>query len=961
MPKQRAPAIGEEQARLQALRRYDILDTAPESNYDDVTRLAADICDTPIALITFVDSDRQWFKSRRGLSYRQTQREIAFCSQAIEGTDVMLVPDATSDERFRDNPLVTGPPHIVFYAGAPLVTTDGFRIGTVCVIDHRPRTLAEEQVDALRALASQVMANLELRRSLALVELTRASLANEVENRSIAESERQLSDSFMRATIDAMVDHIAIIDSRGNIVHVNRAWETFAAANCPAGLIAETGPGVNYLDICDRAAADGSGEAAEVARALRRVLESEQSDGFNLEYPCHSPEEQRWFIVQLSAFSTGADRYAVVNHHNITERRLAAEKVSKLNTELERRVAERTADLQRAYTTLHASEERLRSLFDNASVGVVVMSPQGELVQINDAYLEMAARSRAELIGRNLSDFVHADDRERLLRSLDELASGRLPGCELELRAAAAGGSWRHLSMSAVRGPDGEIRQIMALVQNLADAKEVEEQRDRFFDRSADMLVIADPRGRFHRANPACERILGYTEEEMCSLDYFQLAHPDERTLVKEELARLAAGEPVGLLEVRMRAKDGQYRDIRWNAAPWTTPGQVLAIGRDNTSRRAAERELREQRLMLQRAEQLAQLGSWQYEFARNAVRCSQGLQNIAGRRHDAGEMLLEQLLGMLAEGDRERLRGTIESVGQSGKSARLSCSVERPDGSLRTVQTTVDVVRDGNGEIYGVIGACLDVTDVNRTLERLRVSQEQLRALTKKLEHIREEERLAISREVHDELGQMLTALKIDLTLLARDVGGGESAMPAAADVRKALQSMERLVDATIDSVRSIAMQLRPELLDAFGLVPAIEWHAADFEDRTKIRCLVEASANEPQLATDVRTAIFRIVQEAMTNVARHAGADLVKVTIRDEGDHVVVAVADNGCGVSHAELARSRSLGVLGMRERAAMIGASFDIRGEPGRGTVVSLRLPVDSKAAGTGGATASDAPA
>ncbi len=158
-----------EEARIIALDKYAILDTDPEQSFDDLTLLASYVCETPIALISLVDEDRQWFKSRVGMAASETSRDIAFCSTAILQSDVFVVPDALADERFRDNPLVVSDPHIRFYAGAPLINEEGYALGTLCVVDRTPRDLAPDQKEALQALSRLVLAHLEFRRNLILL------------------------------------------------------------------------------------------------------------------------------------------------------------------------------------------------------------------------------------------------------------------------------------------------------------------------------------------------------------------------------------------------------------------------------------------------------------------------------------------------------------------------------------------------------------------------------------------------------------------------------------------------------------------------------------------------------------------------------------------------------------------------------------------------------------------------
>ncbi len=183
-----------EAGRIAALEKYAILDTDAEQSFDDLTLLASFICKTPIALISLVGEDRQWFKSRVGMDATETSRDIAFCSTAILQSDVFVVPDALADERFRDNPLVVSDPHIRFYAGAPLINEDGYALGTLCVVDRTPRDLAPGEKEALKALSRLVLAQLEFRRNLIL-------LKEALTDRTTEEHERQREIHKLQQTL----------------------------------------------------------------------------------------------------------------------------------------------------------------------------------------------------------------------------------------------------------------------------------------------------------------------------------------------------------------------------------------------------------------------------------------------------------------------------------------------------------------------------------------------------------------------------------------------------------------------------------------------------------------------------------------------------------------------------------------------------------------------------------------
>lgn len=249
----------------------------------------------------------------------------------------------------------------------------------------------------------------------------------------------------------------------------------------------------------------------------------------------------------------------------------------------------------------------------------------------------------------------------------------------------------------------------------------------------------------------------------------------------------------------------------------------------------------------------------------------------------------------------------------------------------LRVRQRTADLVRV-NLELR------TEIAERERAEEQLRHSLEQLRALAARLQFVREEERMRIAREIHDELGQACTALKMDISLLARRTGKSE------VRIRTKAESAMRLVDNLIQSMRRMASELRPSTLDDLGLVAALEWQAQEYESRTEIRCHLDLPHDPLELDANRSTAIFRIFQEALTNIARHAKATRVDASLTRLNDSLLLQVRDNGSGYDPKQLRVGRSLGLVGMRERALLLDGEFTIEGIPGKGTIIKVRIPI-----------------
>lgn len=287
----------------------------------------------------------------------------------------------------------------------------------------------------------------------------------------------------------------------------------------------------------------------------------------------------------------------------------------------------------------------------------------------------------------------------------------------------------------------------------------------------------------------------------------------------------------------------------------------------------------------------------------------------------DAGQSLPNDLQRALSDGD------------ASGEWQR-----RRKDGSLVWIDSKRVVLRAADGSAIGVLAVARDIDERKRVSEELLASHEQLRELARRLRSVREQERAVMARQIHDELGQALSALHLDVAWLRARLSDEDPSLDEKA------RSMAALIETTIGRVRTLATELRPAVLDSLGLLAAIEWETQQFTRRTGIPCMHELSSDLPPIDADRSTDLFRILQEALTNVARHAGARAVVVTLQAWRGELRLTVSDDGRGITAAEIASPQALGLVGMRERALLWDGRIEWRTKDGGGTVVDVRLPL-----------------
>ena len=550
----KAPFPTNEKERLSALRGYAILDSATEKAYDDLTFLAMQICESPIALITLVDSDRQWFKSKIGVDFSETPRDVSFCAHAILDTELLMVCDTSLDKRFSDNPFVASGPQLRFYAGAPLVTPDGYSLGTICVADVKPKKLTPEQQEALRALARQCVLLLE--------------------SRKYADQELAGTKQMFQALVESAFD--------GYCIHVN-------------GTIIEGNEKGAELFGYSRSELIGRDILSMIAPEFREVVTT------RIQTADETPQYEMIGLRKdgsrfpLEVFvknqpQNGQFRRVVVCR-DITNRKLAEDVIKQ-------------------------SEKRFRALIENSSDGIALMKSDGTFEYLGPSNTRIAGYSNEEVVSHRFDEFLHPDDREHIFEIWKRTAESPNESFSAQCRYLHKDGTWHWLEFvnknllndPAVGAIVSNYRDITARKKAEAALQESEEKYRTLFEESRDVVFITTRSGQLLAINQAGVELFGYSsKEEMMRTDIVRdyFINPEDR-LVFERLMNEQGY--VKDFEHQLKKKNGEKLIVlETSTAVRNENGEVVlyrGIMRDVTK----VKQLQEQLVQAQKMETIGQL-----------------------------------------------------------------------------------------------------------------------------------------------------------------------------------------------------------------------------------------------------------------------------------------------------------------------------------------------------------------
>jgi len=455
-------------------------------------------------------------------------------------------------------------------------------------------------------------------------------------------------------------------------------------------------------------------------------------------------------------------------------------------------------------------------------------------------------------------------------------------------------------------------------------------------------FYMFNAQGKYVLWNQNLEIISGYSSEEIRNLHPLQFFDDDEKELLTQKINNVfktGADE----VEAHMLTKNGKKIPYYFNGYLIHIDGEphLIGVGIDVSARKKAEEEMKISNERFQLVSKATNDIVWDWNLFTNKIWWNENYYNHFGFKHADTELSIDESWGKnIHPDDKARVEKSLSKAIENGSYYWADeYRFIKADGDIVHVYDRGYTVFDANNKPCRMVGAMLDITQIKNAEQEIRRSQIALRQLTAHLQTIREEERTAIAREIHDELGQQLTCLKMDASWLNKKVDKSRE------DITERINGMIAMIDDTVKIVRRIASDLRPGILDDLGLIAALEWQSSEFEKRTGIPSFFIANCPDKHFEKQTASGIFRVYQEALTNVARHSKATKVQTIVECNDNVFTLHIHDNGVGFNSNAVKDKHTLGLLGMNERVMMFDGEIHIESAEGEGTTIIVKVPLN----------------
>lgn len=634
-------------------------------------------------------------------------------------------------------------------------------------------------------------------------------------------------------------------------------------------------------------------------------------------------------IVNNEGLITG---YIAV-HRNITERRKLEDSQKEFSKELEKQVKIKTAE-----TT---------NILERITDGFLALDSNFTFTFVNKKAGEMLGHDPAHMIGKNIftgfGEISSSVFNDACLTAFKNQQYVFLENYYLPLN--------RWLDNDIYPSADGLsvfFKDITFKKRTESALKESEERYRHLIENIHAGVVVHQPDAAIMLYNQEASRLLGIkSDQKIPAAEWYSVSSDGER-LTQEEYPALhviRTGEPLIniVAGIDRPGKEGRTW-VLMNAFPEFDDEkklkQVVLTFVDITDAKRAEEELKRSEHDLNMAQAIAKTGSWEYNLLTNELKWSKELYRIYELEDTPPEALYEKYRQRFHPEDLPSLDITLQRAIENKKGYTYQHRIIVGSGTVKHILGIGEIIHNEHGEVTGLKGTGQDISEMIKAEEKLQNSYKQIKQLVTHLQDIREQERTSMAREIHDELGQQLTGLKMYISSLYKKIA------PQEEDIKEKFSSTLELIEDTIKSVRKISMDLRPSMLDDLGLMAALEWQSNEFEKRSGIDSDFINETGNTEIPNRLKTGLFRIYQESLTNVARHADAKKIVSSLKLENNSLVLTITDDGKGFSFKNIESKKTLGLFGMKERTLEMGGRYEIKSEPGMGTTVSVTVPLSA---------------
>jgi PAS domain S-box-containing protein len=906
-----SPLPENEKERLEAIRAYQILDTEEEQDYDDIVELAAQLCHTPIAIITLIDQNRQWFKAKTGLDIKETPRDLSFCAHAIHLDDILVVPDTLQDERFFDNPQVTDEPYIRFYAGMPLITREGYKLGTVAVIDQKPRTLSERQGKHLRMLAKQVVNLLELRYSLARQKEINKEIAKRVEAQTA-----EIVDIF-----DRVSDAFVAVDQSWYVTYINER----------AAQITSRSPGeVIGKNLWAEFPEAFSSDFPSLAKAAMASQQHQYQEAYFAPY-------NRWFETHIYPSPTGLSIY----FRDITERK---------NTEL----------------IVQQSEKWKQLIVNSALDAIICIDVQGLITAWNPQAEKIFGWKEKEILGSRLTDtIIPAQYREQHKKGMHHyLKTGKGPILNKIIEITALNRQQEEfpveLTISSIKQNENEF--FCAFIRDISERKRAEESlrqaekryRD-IFENAIEGIYQTTPEGKFITLNPSLAKMFGYeTPDDMIrsvtNIATQIYADPQDR----ERIIRLleTQGHAIGI-EVKLLKKN---KEIMWarfnNRVVRDDEGSIRYYEgtlKDITERKEAEEKLRDSenklRAFFKSTPDASVLLGKHFEILAYNNAANQLVENTYGRQMKEGEIYTDLIFPEM----RPLIVKYLERA-FSGETIEQEFAIpNRKTGRSEWWLAVFMPVFDTEGNIFGVISNATNINAVKRAELKLKKQYEELQKTNHELDRFV----YSVSHDLRAPLASILGLINV-----------AELDEPSVAQknylgmIRDSINRLDGFIRDILDYSRNSRVEVKSERVDFNVIIAQVQdkLKLISGADRLIINLEIDDQVDFYSDCARIEIIFSNLFSNAIKYQDFHKEKSYVTVQIVTSNEKARIRFSDNGIGIEEhhldhifnmfyraSENATGSGIGLYIAREAVSRVKGTIRVQSVFGAYTTFEIEIP------------------